>query len=59
VRASRRGGTSAVKVGNEWLWFQSRLAGQRNTLCDMKGKEDAFDQFDYYSGCCWSDPLGD
>ena len=23
----------------------------------MKGEQYAFDQFDYYSGCCWSDPL--
>jgi hypothetical protein len=23
----------------------------------MKGEQYAFDQFDYYSGCGWSDPL--
>jgi len=25
----------------------------------MKGEEDAFDQFDHYSGCGWGYPLAD
>jgi hypothetical protein len=45
------------RVGTEWIWFRSGLTGQ--WTMDKRGAKNAFDYLDYYSGCCWSDPLAD